>query len=399
MIYAILPRGNNFGWGVCGKYLVRELSRYAEVKYITDPFGVEDIGDELDYYFFKGMVPEEAEYNSIISGKLKQVDFPVLQAVPLTDFLPWKAYLRGSLNVGYTFFEINRLDHESIENARKKFDMVVAGSRWCEQVLKSHGLETAVSVIQGIDPLLFNPSYAGKEFFKDRFVVFSGGKFELRKGQDIVIRAYKVLQDRHKDVMLLNSWFNDWRSSMETMSASSYIRFKMGKNDYISTINETLYENGIDLDRVITLLPRSNHCMARIYQNTDIGLFPNRCEGGTNLVLMEYMACGKPAIASFSSGHRDVVNEKNAILIRYMKSLIIRGECKPVIAIWDDPDLEEVIAHLEWAYQHRNDLKNLAAQAGRDMRKLTWERTAMQFYQILETTSGSRESVYATSFG
>ncbi len=41
-------------------------------------------------------------------------------------------------------------------------------------------------------------------------MVFSGGKFELRKGQDVVIRAYRVLQDRHPDVMLVNAWFNPW---------------------------------------------------------------------------------------------------------------------------------------------------------------------------------------------
>ena len=41
-------------------------------------------------------------------------------------------------------------------------------------------------------------------------MVFSGGKFELRKGQDVVIRAYRVLEDRHPDVMLVNAWFNPW---------------------------------------------------------------------------------------------------------------------------------------------------------------------------------------------
>ena len=53
MIYLILPRGNNFGWGVCGKYLVKEISAITQVKYIAEEFGVGDIGDELDFYFLK----------------------------------------------------------------------------------------------------------------------------------------------------------------------------------------------------------------------------------------------------------------------------------------------------------------------------------------------------------
>ena len=60
---------------------------------------------------------------------------------------------------------------------------------------------------------------ARREYFKDRFVIFSGGKFELRKGQDIVIRAVKIMQDRHHDVVLVNSWFNAWQQSIDTMSA------------------------------------------------------------------------------------------------------------------------------------------------------------------------------------
>ena len=64
MIYLILPRGNNFGWGVCGMCLVKEISNITQVKYITEEFSVVDIGDELDFYFLKSKLIEEAE-NSI----------------------------------------------------------------------------------------------------------------------------------------------------------------------------------------------------------------------------------------------------------------------------------------------------------------------------------------------
>ena len=53
MIYLILPRGNNFGWGVCGMYLVKEISNITQVKYIADEFTLVDIGDELDFNFLK----------------------------------------------------------------------------------------------------------------------------------------------------------------------------------------------------------------------------------------------------------------------------------------------------------------------------------------------------------
>ena len=58
-----------------------------------------------------------------------------------------------------------------------------------------------------------------------------------------------------------------------------------------------------------------------LYRNTDVGVFPNRCEGGTNLVLMEYMACGKPVIASCTSGHRDIVSEEMRFLLKRSERL------------------------------------------------------------------------------
>ena len=382
MIYLILPCGSQFGWGICGKYLVRELSDFAEIKYITEPFDLNDIGDELDFKFLKSK-HKLLQETSPTSGKPDvQVNYPVLKAITDESLQPWLTDLKGGFTAGYTFFETNVLPAQNIQNGKDNFDIIVTGSTWCEKVLRKHGLNDVSTIIQGIDPQLFNPSHAQKELFKNHFVVFSGGKFELRKGQDIVIKAYKVLQDRHPDVMLVNAWYNPWRFSMKTMERSPYIKCKIAETDYLNTINKLLDANGVDLNRVINVMPRSNAQMAQLYKNTDVGLFPNRCEGGTNLVLMEYMACGKPVIASFSSGHRDVINPSNSIPIKNMKSLNITS--KGVLqAVWDDPDLDETIAHLESAYLNRDALQLTGKQAGADLAKLTWQKTGQAFYHLL----------------
>ena len=49
MICLVLPRGHTFGWGVCGKYLTRELARLSPVVLLTEPFTADHIGDDLDY--------------------------------------------------------------------------------------------------------------------------------------------------------------------------------------------------------------------------------------------------------------------------------------------------------------------------------------------------------------
>ncbi len=75
------------------------------------------------------------------------------------------------------------------------------------------------------------PAWRDRDFLAGRFVVFSGGKFELRKGQDVV-RAYKVLQDHHPDLVLVNAWFNPWPDVFGTMRTSLLIRFDPPRGPY-----------------------------------------------------------------------------------------------------------------------------------------------------------------------
>ncbi len=382
MLYLILPCGNNFGWGICGKYLVRELSGFTEVGLISEALDLQSIADELDFHFLNSKRIDPNDISAVTAQNGQGVDRPVLQAITDHNLQPWYMHVKGPFTAGYTFFENNILDPRYIEDGKNYFDLIVAGSTWCESVLKDHGLENVTTVVQGVDPQLFNPWHSEKSLFKDRFVIFSGGKFELRKGQDIVIKAYKILQDRHPDVMLVNAWFNPWPFSLKTMESSPHIKCTLADGDGLQAINRVLFENGIDLQRVITLLPRSNAQMARLYKNTDIGLFPNRCEGGTNLVLMEYMACAKPVIASYSSGHKDILNPANAMLIRNMRPMNITSDGR-LHAIWDDPDVDETIAHLEAAYQNRKDLALKGEQAGKDLASFTWKNTAASFYHLL----------------
>jgi glycosyltransferase involved in cell wall biosynthesis len=377
MIYLALPVGSSHGWGVCGKYLTRELSALTEVSLLTEPFELKDIGDEFDYALLK---------SKCLTGDCAALPLaPALQSIGSAALAAYRPRLAGQPTVGYTFFEDNLTIARYVDEARHRYDTIVAGSRWCEQVLRHYGFDSVSTILQGVDSTIFHPHANERDYLKDAFVVFSGGKFEFRKGQDLVIRAFKVLQDRHRDVVLVNAWHNFWQFSIQTMCASPYIQFRPGSGAFGDVIGRLLSDAGIRPEQVITLGPRPNPLMARIYRNTDVGLFPNRCEGGTNLVLMEYMACGKPVIASYSTGHKDVLSMNNSIWIKSMKPLIMRGGSGDA-ALWDDPDLDETIDRLEWAYQNRDHLEQIGRQAANDMLRLTWRSSAEQFHRVL--TSG-----------
>jgi glycosyltransferase involved in cell wall biosynthesis len=382
-VYTVLPTGSFHGWGVCGKYIVKELSKLADVRLLALNLDPGTINDVFDYRLLKSRLIRPEETAAIRQSSSYAVPYPVLQTIDGNSLMPVMPNLRGTVNVGYTFFEDNILPPDCIENGRRYFDTVVTGSSWCEETLKNHGLTNLKTVIQGIDPAIFHTLHSEKEYLNDAFVVFSGGKFELRKGQDIVIRAYKALQDKFRDVMLITSWFNQWPFSFQTMAASPHIAFSVSKGDPMSLTKKVLHDNGIDTGRVISLPLYPNIMMPRIFKNTDIGLFPNRCEGGTNLVLMEYMACGKPVIASYNTGHKDILTDQNSIKLTRMKPFTFTAGNRPK-AVWEEPDIDETIEKLEWAYHNRDSLKAKGIRAGEDLGNLTWEHTARNFFRILK---------------
>jgi hypothetical protein len=161
------------------------------------------IGDEFAYHELQQLTVEQ-DSDAFQSHEVTLG--PVLQAVTDHTLSPMLPEVRGRRNIGYTFFEHSTLSRQSLDNARDYFDVVVAGSTWCQDILRQHGVPHTATIFQGVEPSLFNMYENHKTFFADHFVVFSGGKLAFRKGQDLVIRAFHVLQERHKkDVLLVNT--------------------------------------------------------------------------------------------------------------------------------------------------------------------------------------------------
>ena len=350
-LYTGLAKGNNFGWGVCSNYLKRELSKKINLLSIDE---------------------DESLQNSTT------IDGTVLHALIDIDMnCLYKA--RGSRNVGYAFFEYE-LTSASLHNL-KKYDLVLVGSSWNKNKLEQAGIKNVEVLIQGIDPEIFYPSESetDKKFFK----IFSGGKFELRKGQDLVLKAVKILQQKYSDIVLVNAWYNFWPATMSLMSKSGHIKYELIGNNWEEYMLNLYKMNGIDASRTLTLPLVSNNKSREIYMYTDIGLFPNRAEGGTNLVLMEYMACGKPVIASFAAGHKDILSDQNSLQLKKMNEFKLYNEKNELIADWEEADLDEIISQIEYAYFNRVEIKKIGINAAKDLKQYTWESTAGNLLKLL----------------
>jgi glycosyltransferase involved in cell wall biosynthesis len=163
---------------------------------------------------------------------------------------------------------------------------------------------------------------------------------------------------------------------MDLMAGSKLIRYERKGESWAEIMNHIYALNGLDPERIFTIDLVPNETQRDLYQKTDLGIFPNRCEGGTNLVLMEYMACAKPVIGAYSTGQRDVLSADNALLLEDIRPHEIRGPDGSLVATWTDPSLDELIAQIEFAYQNRKRIAELGRRAGKDLKKRTWTHTA-----------------------
>lgn len=333
-----MPSGRAHGWGIAGEYLAKEIA--------TLPF----------------------------------LDDVTLHCISGHELRPMNAAEWNRVNIGYCFFEndIEILRHT--RRAAKEWDFIVAGSSWCEYQLRIGGVRNTATILQGIDPSNFYPAPHRQE--DGRFIVFSGGKFEYRKGQDLVIAAMRVFMQRHDDAYLACSWMNQWPFSLATMAQSSHITFRPSHEDCMAILQRTLHDNDIPLERVYLAPLVDNTLISQIYQQTDIGIFPNRCEGGNNMIMCEYMACGKTVVASDATGHANIITERNAFPLTNYTPLLVKDSADQPSAIWHEPSVEELIEQLEFAYHNRDICLQKELVAASDMKRLSWDKAAMEFHSI-----------------
>lgn len=204
------------------------------------------------------------------------------------------------------------------------YDVIVAGSRWTERVLREKGVERVVLAHQGYDGRVFFPrgdalvagnvsqnagKYSTSCNTKAPVRVFSGGKLEFRKGQDIVIEAFKRFRQapEGKDAVLVFAWDNHWPATMDGIWLSGYVKgvptVRNGKADFAAW----LIANGLPQDSFIDCGRLTPTEAAQVMRSCTVGIFPNRAESGTNLVLVEALASGLPVIAATDHGHDDVL--------------------------------------------------------------------------------------------
>jgi glycosyltransferase involved in cell wall biosynthesis len=263
-------------------------------------------------------------------------------------------------DVTIIFFEDTRFAAADIEHL-KRFRFVVCCSRWNLDVLTGLGLDNLLYRPVGVDTDLFKPGPRTERFGKDRFVIFSGGKAEFRKGQDIVLAAFKRFRERHAEALLVTAWANFWPETAKTLANSPHGTGapSVGTDGHL-LIREWALDYGIPADSFITVGIRSNRAMPDLLRGIDIAVFPSRVEGGTNQVAMECMATGVPTILSANSGHLDLISDIPCLALRAQTHSFGSESSSEY---WES-DADEIVEALEDGYRRwtANDRRDRPAQ-------------------------------------
>lgn len=208
-------------------------------------------------------------------------------------------FVGNSKHIGFPIFELDTFN-ELESHHLKSCDKLFVCSKWAKYTCiankvtdyyqKNSNYHTTEVVPLGVDMNIFKP-YCSHDNSKTIF--FNCGKWEVRKGHDILYKAFNLAFSGVDDVEL---WM-------------------MCQNPFNTAQQESQWTNLYNNSK-IRFIPRvkTQEEVYNIMKEVDCGVFPSRAEGW-NLEALEIMACGKQLIITNNSAHTEFCNSTNSLLI------------------------------------------------------------------------------------
>jgi len=268
----------------------------------------------------------------------------------------------------YSFFETNKIsigDKVGYDIS----DVIITPTSWAKNILVDNGISDNKIKISspGIDLSIFNHNLPIDEEEKPEDYIFLNiGKWETRKGHDILVHLFNQAFNDNDNVRLLMVNTNPFLSDQENQQW------------------QNLYKNS-KLGSKIYMLPRvsSQKDIAKIIKISDCGIYPARAEGWNNEGI-ETMAMNKPIILTNYSGHTEYATQYNSFMIDINGYEIAEdGKFFHGHGEWaklDSNSIDQAISHMRYVYKHKvtANLEGL-----KTAQKFTWDKTAQELGNYL----------------
>ena len=354
---------NAFGWGILGlnvfchwavdpemtPLMVVPFSP-AELRWL-DPLRMRAVGDAVR------VSDQFAEQVGRTTARdVLQFDCPVIHSLG-NGFAPTR--FRGTRNWGRTVFEDTRLHR--LEEKMEPYDALIVASTWARDLVAAHTAKPVHLIHEGIDPSLFCPGPRSALLDPRKFYVFTGGKIEFRKAQDLVVLAFRAFAQSRRDAVLVTSWHSPWPRLSEGFRGSLDEPLRLDAEGRIDS-RRWATDNGIRADQFLDIGPIPNQFMPQVLREMDVSLQTSRAEACTNLPAKEAMACGVPVIIAANTGTRDLIDaaslappgQEGATCLPLRAQAPVPAQPQSGTEGWGESDVDEIVAALEFAYDHRD---------------------------------------------
>ncbi len=212
----------------------------------------------------------------------------------------------AAANIGRTMFETDRLP-EGWADACNRMDAVWVPTEFNRQTFAKAGVDPEkLRVVPGaIDAARWDPGVATYRINGARgFNFLSIFDWTLRKGWDVLIRAFVVEFKADEDVALLFKVHSSLGASLESIvrCVESFLIDTLGRD--LNRIPDIVFQD--------TNIPDAR--MPSLYRGANCYVMPTRGEGWGR-PFMEAMAMGLPTIGTNWSGQTEFMNAENSLLL------------------------------------------------------------------------------------
>lgn len=281
MINIISPI-NQLGYGIAGLNIVKALSKITKVSLwpISQP---------------QVTTKEDGE---IIQNCINNTQFPHFKAPCLRIWHQhdMSQFVGKGKHIGFPIFELDTFSE--LEKHHLSYpDKIFVCSNWAKNIILDNisiSSDNVCVVPLAVDNSVFSPSPNNLD---GPTIFFNCGKWEIRKGHDILVDIFNKAFSSKDNVQL---WM-------------------MNDNPFLTEDESNRWRNlyySSKLGTKIRLFPRlgTQKEVYNIMCQTDCGIFPSRAEGW-NLELLEMMACGKSVITTNYAAHTEFCNNNNSLLV------------------------------------------------------------------------------------
>lgn len=345
---------NPLGYGVVGTNVLLELLKMG-IDVSTWPIGqVTCSSDDL-----KEIKP------SIENRHKYEVNAPSLRIWHQHDLAQ---HVGKGLHAGFPIFELTVLTKIE-QNEMYPMDYLFVCSKWAKNVVMDNmpgwSPNTVVTPL-GVNRTIFHENVGQAD---NQWTTFLNiGKWEYRKGHDIIVEAFNLAFEPNERVRL---WMMNHNPFLKPQQVKEW---------------ENLYKNS-DMGHRINILPRvDTHAeVAQIMAQATCGVFPARAEGW-NLEVLEMMSMGKPVIVTDYSAHTEFCHHQNSLLVNIdaledaYDGIFFGNDTKGQWAALDEPQVDAIIEHMRYVHRERPENPHGIATA----KQHSWSRTAQIVAETLD---------------